>query len=161
VPAGQTSGSFTVTSKSVTASTSVNITGVYGGTSEIAALTVSPTAGTGGWRSDAEPRQRNGGSSSTGTVTLTSAAPSGGAAVTLASNNTAAAVPANVIVAAGESSATFTITTTSVNATVTATISVSYGGVTRSTVLTVPQSRDRQRRQLGDYAVDRGHGCVV
>src|SRR5207247_2272003 len=56
-----------------------------------------------------------GGNASTGTATLTAAAPPGGALVTLSSSNTAAAgVPASVTVAAGATSASFTVSTTAV-----------------------------------------------
>ncbi|HVG18607.1 MAG TPA: hypothetical protein VNI02_06105, partial [Blastocatellia bacterium] len=78
-----------------------------------------------------------GGNSSQGTITLTGAAPSGGAVVTLSSSNTAvAAVPANVTVAAGSTSAAFTVTTVSVGASTPVTISASFG-VTRTATLTV------------------------
>jgi len=79
-----------------------------------------------------------GGSSSQGTVTLTGAAPTGGATVTLSSSNTAVAqVPANVVVAAGATSATFTITTSAVTTATSATISASYGSFSPSASLTV------------------------
>ena len=51
------------------------------------------------------------GETSTGTVTLASAAPVGGEQVSLTSSDPAAIVPANVTVAAGSKTATFTITT--------------------------------------------------
>ncbi len=76
------------------------------------------------------PTSLTGGSSSQGIVTLSGAAPSGGAVVTLSSNNTVAAiVPATVSVAAGATSASFTISTSvmwSFDAPVT--ISANYGG---------------------------------
>ena len=79
-----------------------------------------------------------GGNSSQGTVTLTSAAPTGGAVVSLSSANSAvAAVPASVTVAAGTTSATFTIPTTSVTASTALSITGTFGGVSRSAVLTV------------------------
>ncbi len=79
-----------------------------------------------------------GGTSAQGTATLTSAAPAGGAVVSLSSSNTSAAtVPASVTVAAGSTSATFTVATSSVSAPTTSTISGTYGGATRSAMLTV------------------------
>src|SRR3989442_6288037 len=79
-----------------------------------------------------------GGNSSQGTVTLTSGAPTGGAVVGLSSANTSVAtVPASVTVAAGTTSATFTITTTTVTASTALSISGTFGGVTRTAVLTV------------------------
>src|SRR5467141_989632 len=69
------------------------------------------------------PTSVTGGSPSTGTVTLSGPAPSGGAAVSLSSDNTAAAtVPFSVTVAAGVSSAGFTVTTSSVTASTSVTI---------------------------------------
>jgi uncharacterized repeat protein (TIGR03803 family) len=53
------------------------------------------------------------GGTSQGAVTLSAAAPSGGTVVGLSSNSSFALVPANVIVPAGSSSATFTVTTKS------------------------------------------------
>src|SRR6266446_5684162 len=71
----------------------------------LSSLTLSPTSVIGGTQS------------STGTVTLSGAAPAGGAQVALASSNTAAArVPASVTVAAGATSATFTVSTSAVTA---------------------------------------------
>src|SRR5712664_4069731 len=84
------------------------------------------------------PTSVTGGNSSTGTVTLSGPAPTGGAQVTLSSNNTTAArVPSSVTVAAGATSATFTVSTSAVTASTTVTISAAYGGATRSASLTV------------------------
>jgi hypothetical protein len=84
------------------------------------------------------PTSVAGGNSSTGTVTLTSAAPTGGASVALSSSNTAAAtVPASVTVPAGSTSATFTVSTSSVSSNTSSTVSASYGGVTQTATLTV------------------------
>jgi subtilase family serine protease len=57
------------------------------------------------------PNPVNGGQNSTGTLTLTTAAPTGGMLVNLASSDTGVAmVPPSVTVAAGQTTATFTIT---------------------------------------------------
>ena len=60
----------------------------------------------------------------------------GVAVVTLSSDNAAAAVPANVTVAEGSTTATFTVNTSAVGAQVSATISGTYNG-TQSATLTV------------------------
>jgi hypothetical protein len=79
-----------------------------------------------------------GGQSSTGTVTLSGAAPSGGAQVMLSSGNTAVAqVPPSVTVQAGQTTATFTVTTNAVTASTAVTISATFGGVTQTASLTV------------------------
>jgi hypothetical protein len=57
--------------------------------------------------------------------------------VTLQSSSTAALVPSSVAVAAGATSAGFTVTTTSVATSTTATITASYAGVSKSASLTV------------------------
>jgi hypothetical protein len=91
----------------------------------LSALTLNPTSVAGG-------------NSSTGTVTLSGPAPAGGALVTLSSNNTTVArVPASVIVAAGATSATFTVATSAVSVSTTVTISGSYAGAVRSASLAV------------------------
>jgi len=57
--------------------------------------------------------------------------------VTLSANSSAASVPAGVTVPEGSSSATFTIITNLVSSLIALDISATYGGVTRSLVLTV------------------------
>ena len=76
------------------------------------------------------------GATGQGTVTLSTAAPSGGVSITLTSSNPAVAtVPSSVAVAAGASSAAFTITAVSVG---TATIGASMNGASmQSAALTV------------------------
>lgn len=68
------------------------------------------------------------GSSSTGTVTLNAAAPSGGALVGLSSTNSFVTVPSTITVSAGQTSGSFTASTTFFQAgTVFAEISASLG----------------------------------
>ena len=84
------------------------------------------------------PTSMIGGIPSTGTVTLGKAAPTGGAVVMLTSSNTAVAtVPASVTVAAGATTATFTVNTTGVAFTTGATISATYTNLTESVSLTL------------------------
>jgi hypothetical protein len=91
----------------------------------LSAVSVSPTSVVGG-------------TAAQGTITLTGAAPSGGAVVTLSSANASVvSVPASVTVAAGASSATFGVNTSTVAANTGVTITATYGGVSRSTTLTV------------------------
>jgi len=71
-------------------------------------------------------------------VTLTAGAPSGGAVVALeSSNRDVARVPAAVTVAAGATTATFTIDTSTVTVTTNVTIQATYAGVARTTTLAV------------------------
>jgi hypothetical protein len=138
VPAGAFSATFTVSTASVTTSTSVTITGTFGGATRSATLTVAPPAAPAALSTLAvNPASVTGGASSQGTVTLTSPAPAGGFAVSLSSGNAAATVPAGVSVAQGATSATFAIATSAVTASTPVTITVSAGGLTRTATLTV------------------------
>ena len=85
----------------------------------------------------ASPSVVTGGQNSTGTVSLTAPAPAGGATIALGSDKPSATVPANVLVSAGAGSAAFPIATTPVAASVTATISASYSGITKTTTVTI------------------------
>src|SRR5262245_18704884 len=79
-----------------------------------------------------------GGQGSTGTATLSGPAPSGGAVITLSSANSAvASVPASVTVAAGATSASFAVTTSTVASTTLVGLNGSYSGVTKTATLTV------------------------
>jgi hypothetical protein len=70
-----------------------------------------------------------GGSPATGTVTLNGPAPAGGAVVTLSSSNTqVVTVPPSVTVLAGNSTATFTVTTSTVTSATQVSIGGSYNG---------------------------------
>lgn len=82
------------------------------------------------------PGSVSGGSAATGTVTL-SARPSTATTVQLTSSSAAAKVPASVTVASGASTANFTINTTQVGSTTTATIAASLNGSARSAALTI------------------------
>jgi len=139
---GATSATFTVSTSTVTASTPVTITASYSGGTKAASLTVAPQGSTTLSSMVLNPMSVTGGSPSTGTVTLSGPAPTGGAAVSLMSDNTVAAtVPASVTVAAGASSMTFTVSTSSVTASASVTISASYAGTTKTASLTVqPQA---------------------
>ena len=83
------------------------------------------------------PSSVAGGSSSTGTVTLSSAAPAGGDIVTLSSNDPSVTVPPFVNVANGQTTATFTATTTSVSSNTTVTLTATSGGTNATTTLVV------------------------
>ena len=141
IAAGATTASFTVTTSAVAASTVVTISATYGGTTKSASLTVTPAPPPSPTLSSftLNPTSVVGGvQSSTGTVTLTGPAPAGGAQVALSSSNAAVAqVPSSVTVAAGASSASFTVSTSVVTASTTVNISATYNGVSRSASLTV------------------------
>ncbi len=139
VAAGASSATFTVSTSAVAASTTVTITAAYGGATRSSSLTVTPAAPPPPTVSSLTLNPANvfGGQSSTGTVTLTGPAPAGGAQVFLSSNNGAARVPSSVIVPAGASSVSFTVNTSFVLMSTSATISASYNGTSRTATLGV------------------------
>ena len=158
VPAGATGASFTLTTSSVTTSATVTVSASYNGVARAASLAVQPAPAVALSALSLSPTAVTGGGSSQGTVTLGGPAPSGGAAVTLSSGNTGVAtVPASVTVPAGATSAGFAVTTRSVTASTAVTISASYGGATRTATLTVnpAQAADTVAVQLAEYTADK------
>lgn len=103
-----------------------------------------------------------GGTPVTGTVRLTAAAPSGGVVVSLSSDNTAAAtVPPSVTVAAGSTSASFTVTTNRLNNSQSANIIGTAGGVTRHSTLTVTTQFQSENGSISLARGGLGHGRVT
>ncbi len=132
VSAGATTATFTVTTSAVAANASLTISATLGSTQTAGFTVTAPVPSS----VVLNPASVVGGTSSTGTVSLTGPAPSGGAVVTLSSSNTAAQLPASVTVAAGATTATFTITTSAVASNASVTISGTYGA-TKTATLTV------------------------
>ncbi len=138
IGAGVTSQLTVSTAANATANDSLTITGTDTTNASLTSstsvqLVINPTLVS----VSLNPTSVNGGTSSTGTVTLSGVAPVG-ATVSLTSSNTAVArVPSSVTVSAGASSATFSVTTYSVNISTTVTIYASYGGQTQQATLTV------------------------
>ncbi|HZH99479.1 MAG TPA: hypothetical protein VEX38_10950, partial [Fimbriimonadaceae bacterium] len=135
IPAGQSSGEFTINTKPVGATYVRTVTASYQGVNRTVSITLNPGAALAGL--SVNPSTVQGGQTSTGTVNLSGPAPAGGAVVTLSSGSSAITVPTSVTVPAGASSATFTITTVRVGATFTRYIYASKDDVTRSTTLTL------------------------
>jgi hypothetical protein len=138
IPAGQTSGTFTVNTTSPPSTTTAQLSASSGGATVYANLTI--TAGTQAPALSSvtlNPTSVTGGSGSIGTVTLSAVATSG-TAVSLSSSNTSAAkVPSSVTVAAGATSATFTVTTSKVYSNTSSTITATLNGASKAAVLTV------------------------
>ena len=135
VPAGSNTATFTISTSPVSASTQATIFASYDGLTPSASLTVIPPTVS---SLTLNPNSVVGGlQSSTGTVTLTGPAPAGGAQVMLSSSNASASVPSSVTVPAGSNSATFTVNTSPVLISASATISASYNNTTQSATLTV------------------------
>ena len=137
VAAGATTATFAISTSAVSASTTLSISGSYAGVTRSASLTVTPPPVT-VVSLTLNPQSVVGGvQSSTGTVTLSGPAPAGGAQVALSSNNSAAHVPASVTVPAGATSASFTVSTSVVLFSTSATITASYNNTSRSATLSI------------------------
>jgi hypothetical protein len=137
VAAGSTSASFTVATGAVASSTTVAISASYAGVTKSASLTVTPQPPTLSSLTLNPSSVFGGLQSSTGTVTLTAPAPAGGAQVALSSNNSAASVPSSVTIPAGATTGSFTVSTSAVLFSTSATISAAYNNTTRSATLSI------------------------
>ncbi|MEY2458982.1 MAG: hypothetical protein QOG30_812, partial [Acidimicrobiaceae bacterium] len=167
LPAGGFTGTFTITTSAVTASTAVVITATLNGATRTGTLTVTvagappplPTV----QRLVTSPDTVSGGSGSQGVVTLSAAAPAAGAAVSLSSSNTGvAAVPATVTVSPGSTTAVFNISTSAVSASTAVTITATYNNSSLTTGLTVtPAPPHAQTATLTVVASGRGGETVV
>jgi hypothetical protein len=137
VPANLSSANFAVNTSTVSSTTVGNITASHSGASKSTTITVSPPAPAVLSSLTLNPTTVVGGSNSVGIVTLNKVT-ADPVVVKLTSNKpTKASVPANVTVPAGASSATFSVTTTSTNKKITASITASYSGVSKSATLTM------------------------
>ena len=137
IPAGATTSSaFTITTTAVSGSTTVNITANYAGVSRTATLTVGPLTLT---SLVVSPTFTAGGITTTGNqVRLNGPAPAGGMTVNLTSSDPAvASVPATVVIAAGATSANFSIVTTTVTSLATVTVTASTASSTRTATLDI------------------------
>jgi subtilisin family serine protease len=138
VPAGQSSTTFTVSTSAVSSATSATLTATVGAVSRTATLQITaPTAAVSLSSFAVNPTSILGGSGVTGLVTLSRVAPAGGLTVSLSSGNAAATVPAGVSIAAGTSTASFTITTRSVSVDTPVTLAATYNGSSRTAILLV------------------------
>ncbi len=167
VPAGATSATFTVNTRStITATTTATISGTFNGTTRSATLTVSPPPppppGIALSSFSVSPSSVAGGTSSIGTVRLSAAAPAGGVLVSLGSQLPgSASVPTSVTVAAGATSANFTITTFNVSATAVS-LTAHLGDVILYATLTVnsPTSSQLNTLTLNPTSVVGGNSSI-
>ncbi|MDR3689105.1 MAG: protease pro-enzyme activation domain-containing protein [Fimbriimonas sp.] len=136
VAAGATTGTFSVTTSGVDASTPVTISATYNSTTKTCTLTLLPASA---YSMTVSPSTVVGGSSTTvtGNVHLNGRSGPSGTVVSLSSSNTAvASVPATVTIPANTSNVNFTVTTFSVASAQTVTLSGTKT-TTVSTTLTV------------------------
>lgn len=110
VPAGSRSAVFTIVTRAVPVTTTVEISARARGVTKTATLTLQPLLKS----LTLASASVKGGLPTQGTITLNAAAPVGGATIMLNSSNSVAATPTSVRVQEGATSATFTISTRSV-----------------------------------------------
>ncbi len=138
VPAGSTSTTFIVTPTPINFITAITVTAAYNGTTLNTLLTVVPPGTTFGPSSLVfNPMSVTGGASATGNILFTYPAPAGGATLQLSSDCPAVQVSPSISVPGGGTSAQFQVTTSSVTAITTATVTVSSGGVSQRSLLTL------------------------
>ena len=137
----------------------VDIQASYGDTTQTATLIVNPPVFLSSL--NVAPGNIVTGSTAVGTLILNAAAPAGGALVTLSSNNPAATVPANVLVPAGQTFATFNLQANPVTTFTTVTITGSYGSAiaasASATLIVAPPAPvvDTVAIQKADYVVSK------
>ncbi|HEV2473939.1 MAG TPA: hypothetical protein VGS41_14785 [Chthonomonadales bacterium] len=135
IPAGSSSGTFTVSSVAVASSTKVPITAATAGAGSTSNLHLLPN---GPQSVSFSSNPVTGGYLDTATVTIAAPAPTGGLTVALTtSSSTIAAVPSGITVPAGQTSATFTVTTSEVQSPASATITAAANGIQAASVLAV------------------------
>jgi len=134
VPAGSMSASFTISTTTQSATAIATIDATLAGTTRTATITILPIALTG---FSIAPSSVAGGDSAVGTVTINGPAPSSGSVVSLSYTSPLISIPSSVRVAAGATSATFTIGTSPVAADSIVSISASLGGATKVSTLTI------------------------
>jgi photosystem II stability/assembly factor-like uncharacterized protein len=151
----------------------LNPTTIYAGTSGVGGVLKSTDGGT-TWNPTGpitwlhissvslNPASVIGGNTSTGTVTLTAAAPEGGAVITLGSSATVASVPASVTVAAGATSANFTVSTipVAVGASTSVSILGTYDGSRSYAFLTVTPAASLSSLTLDPTSVRGGTASI-
>ena len=129
VVSNSTTANVTIPTTAVTSPHSVTLTATLGSVSLTQNVTVAPAV-----QLTLDNASVTGGTAVTATVTLGNAAPSGGANILLSSNASSfASTPQNVNVPAGQSTATFTITTFTVTSARTVTITATYASVGSAT----------------------------
>jgi hypothetical protein len=140
IPAGQTTGSFTITSNAAAAPTLVQIMGATpDNNSRTHILSVNAATPGGPSLSSVSfvPTSIVGGQNATGTVRF-SAAMTQGAVVQLSSSNPAIArVPQEVVVSANAATSTFNLATSPTSSSTPVTITARWFGVTKTTTVTV------------------------
>jgi hypothetical protein len=135
LPQGGTQVTFPVTTSAVGSDRTVRVSAVFpgGATSFVDMRILAP----GVVSVSVSPSTFTGGATASGTVVLNRAAPAGGLVVTLSSNNPVLSVPSSVTVTAGQTVASFPVTSTPVTRDQTVTVTARRGTSAASTTVTV------------------------
>ncbi len=160
VPGGASSATFAITTNAVAADESASISAAAGtgtGSKSASLLIQAPKLAT----FAVSPTSVIGGNTSSGSVSLTGIAPTGGLTVTLTSSSKAAVVPATVQIQGGASSATFSILTTGVSTSTTATIQAKLGAGTPLTASLTVQPPSLASVSLSDSSVIGGSKATI
>jgi hypothetical protein len=133
-PAGTFYAEFPVYTSAVVSATSAVVKATYNGKTLQLPLIVLPSTTE---KLSVNFSSVQGGLPVVGTVTLAGPAPAGGLKVKLRTSNAAATVPGTITIPAGQTSGSFTISTSVVTATVSATVTATTGAVVRSCSLKI------------------------
>jgi hypothetical protein len=135
IPAGSTSGTFTISMRGVASAVVVTIFATYNGVTKTALLTVNPATLT---SLVLTPTSVAGGLNASAAVGLNGFAPPAGAVVALSSSLPGtAAVPASVTMPAGGEGAVFSISTTSVSVSTPVVVTATYAAASVTASLSV------------------------
>ena len=134
IPPGESSVTFPISTSAVTTQQTTTIGVTFASATQSTTLIVVPLT----LQSvSLSPSTITGGAMSTGTVTLNGPATASGLVVKLKSSSPSATLPATVSIAAGKTSATFTVKTTAVGSIKSLTITGTLGTVSRTATLTI------------------------
>ncbi len=137
VPAGSTSATFSVNTSPIGSTRVATITASLNALSKTASLTINPSGSVSVVSVSVNPASVTSETTTTGTVTISTPAPVGGIGIELWTTGTVAFVPAEVIIPAGSTTATFAVNTNYTTATLHDTITAFYNGVSKTAALTV------------------------
>lgn len=169
VPAGVSAADFTITSTASAPPTAVQITAAVDNIPRQASLAVNFLAPAGPVLQaiSVTPSSIVGGAGATGTISFSDTLPQGGGAVLSSSDPAVVQVPSQVIVQAGQSSANFPVTTATVAAPTTVTLTATRNEQSASTQVTVSPGTAPAADRVGIktakcQTVNKGAGgCVL
>jgi hypothetical protein len=140
IAGGNSTVSFTIATSVVsTLPTGGNVTASVGGVTKSIFVTVHPDPNAPSVLQSVSfnPSTVSGGTSTTGTVLLNTPAPAGGTSVTLSTSNTLARPPGAITVPAGQTSVSFTVTTSAVTSNTVVSIQAIVGNASQSANVTL------------------------